>query len=37
MHLDLHLYNFNFSYLLILLKPESWASTKNQECTKVNL
>jgi hypothetical protein len=33
MHLFTHSYNYNCSYLLILLKPESWAFTENQECT----
>jgi len=33
MHLFIRSYNYNFSYLLILLKPESWACTENQECT----
>ena len=31
MHLFIH--SYKFSYLLILFKPEIWASTENQECT----
>jgi hypothetical protein len=33
MHLFIHSYTYNFSYLQILLKPESWACTENPECT----